>query len=483
MRKGNALLPGLRAERGSSRSWPLPVWWAGLAGAWVVIVVLVVVADVWGWGAGLSAVLVLTVLVLALPSVRGRLAGSQTVTGQALRESQLRAQAVLAAAVEGVLVVDDTGRIESANPAAEAMFGYPPGGLAGVDVSVLVPEELRQAHQGLVAGFDPHTSGAYLMDRGRQLQGRRRDGTTIPVEVTLTELHLPGQRRVVSTTVRDISERRQYEERLRHLSLHDPLTRLGNRTLLEDRLRQALARQKRHGSLIAVLMCDLDHFKAINDSLGHGVGDQLLVHIAAQLRETVRPQDTVVRFGGDEFVIVCDDLPGQDAARQLARRVLAAIDQPVRIAGHDLNPSLSIGLVLTAGHHDGAMPAPEALIGDADLALLAAKDAGRARVVTFQPAMRDHVLGRLQLAHDLRSGLSRGEFEVFYQPMINLTDRQITGAEALIRWRHPRRGLLLPDVFLPVAAATDLVVNLDRFVITTACHDLSHAATALGPVW
>lgn len=429
----------------------------------------------WAVPAGVAAVLVAG---LTFPALLRRM-GAATATGQALQESRLRAQAVLDAAVEGVLVVDGTGRIESANPAAGRMFGYPQAELVGRDVSDLVPGDVHETHRRLVTGFDPRTGGGYLMGRGRELWGRRRDGGTFPVEVTLTELRLPGHRKVISTTVRDISERRRFEERLRHVSLHDPLTGLGNRTLLDDRLGRVLARQGRHGGLVAVLMCDIDHFKAINDSLGHGIGDQLLVRVARRLREAVRPEDTVTRFGGDEFVVVCDDLPDETAADHLAQRVLASVSRPVRIAGRELRPTVSVGLVLAPGDRSEPPATSDALIGDADLALLAAKNAGRSRAVTFRPAMREHVLGRLQLANDLHSGLSRDEFEVVYQPVIDLTAGAVTGAEALIRWRHPRRGLLVPDQFLPLAADSDLIVDLDWFVIARACRDLFRVAAEL----
>lgn len=405
----------------------------------------------------------------------------------------MRTQAVLEAATEGILLVEGSGRIESANPAAEAMFGFPSGGLVGVGVSRLVPSELRTRHERLVAGFDPHTTGAYLMGRGRDLRGRRHDGTTFPVGVTLAHADLP-RHRMISVAVRDISEQRQFEARLRHLRLHDPLTGLGNRILLGDRLEQALIRQQRQGGWIAILACDIDHFTAINTSLGHGVGDELLIEIAARMRDSVRPKDTVVRFGADEFVIVCDDLPTWTSAGQLAERVLAAAGREVRIAGHDLYPTLSIGVVVTDGHslaggHCREQEEPkarttpltsDALIADADMALVAAKEAGRARIVVFEPAMRDRVVSRLQLATELHCSLARGEIEVYYQPIVDLPDLSLAGAEALIRWRHPRRGLLGPDLFLPAAAQSDLIVDLDTYVIARACTDLANVASLLG---
>lgn len=465
----------------------------------LMLIVAVMAVMVWGvdrlWQfepVGPFAALATIGVMLAL-LVEARRREPETATEQALREAQLRTQAVLEAATEGILLLDGTGHIESANAAAEAIFGFSPGGLTGMDVSHLVPAERRATHQRLVAEFDPHTTSAHVMGRGRQVRGCRQDGTTFPIEVTLAEAVMPRSR-VISATVRDISDRHRFETQLQHLSLHDPLTGLGNRSLLGDRLDQALARQERHGGLIAVLACDIDHLKAINDSLGHGGGDELLIEIAARIREAVRPEDTVVRLDGDKFMIVCDCLPTGASARQLAERVLAAVDRPFRIAGHDLYPTLSIGVAVTdrlplpddppCGQEEPleqiTPPTADRLIADADLALLAAQEAGRARLALFEPAMRDRLISRMELATDLHTALAHGEFDVFYQPIVDLTDLSLTGAEALIRWRHPRRGLLGPEQFLPVAARSDLMVDLDAYVITRACRDLADVASLLG---
>jgi diguanylate cyclase (GGDEF)-like protein/PAS domain S-box-containing protein len=403
------------------------------------------------------------------------------------------AEAVLAAIRDGVLVVDEEGRITSANRAAEELFGAPPGGLAGLDVSQIVPSDLQARHRRLVAGFDPGTTGAHLMGRGRQLTARRLDGATFPAEVTLTQIQVPGTA-LVCANVRDVTERSRLEDRLRHMSLHDPLTGLGNRLMLTDRLGQVLARRERHGGTVAILICDLDHFKPVNDSFGHPVGDQLLIEVATRLREVVRPEDTVVRFGGDEFVILCEQLPSTEAAYQLAQRVLATTQRPAMIEGHLLSPALSVG-VATFPRRDGepetaereaAVPARtdvqavDTLLADADLALFAAKNAGRARVTVFHEHMREQVLGRMQLLGELPAALARGELEVFYQPVVDLDDQRIVGAEALVRWRHPSRGLLQPDVFLPFAADSDLVIDLDTYVINRACADLTSLSADLG---
>jgi diguanylate cyclase (GGDEF)-like protein/PAS domain S-box-containing protein len=400
-------------------------------------------------------------------------------------DSPALARSVLDAVTDAVLVIDETGRIRAANAAAAGMFGFAAGELVGLDVSALVPQSLRHQHRELVAGLDPAGQGSRVMGRGREVAARRRDGGIFPVEVTLTQVRQPDHR-VVCATVRDITERRALEDRLLHLSLHDPLTGLGNRSMLTDRLGQVLARQERHRGFVAVLMCDVDHFKPVNDSYGHPVGDQLLAEIAARLRQAVRPEDTVVRFGGDEFVIVAEALPSPDTAAELAHRLQLAMTHPVRLGGHTLWPTLSVGIAVApppdppAEDPAGQLTAStDTLLGDADLALYAAKHAGRARAVQFDPRMREQVLGRMQLLGDLPAALTDGQIEVHYQPVVDLSDRTVLGAEALIRWRHPTRGLLSPESFLPYAADTDLMVDLDRYVVTRACHQLTRLAADL----
>lgn len=410
----------------------------------------------------------------------------------AVSAAELQARAVLRATVEGVVLVGRDGVVLSANPAADAMFRCAPGTLVGRDVSTLVAEPLRDAHRTLVSRF--RASSPHVMGRGRDLAARRTDGTLFPVEVTLTELDLDPHpngdaatppdgeahgRALVCAMIRDLTERRQYESRLAHLSTHDPLTGLGNRALLADRLDQALHRAHRHGGLVVLVLCDLDDFKGVNDALGHSVGDQLLVQLASRLRETVRPEDTVVRLGGDEFVVVAEQLPDLATAEHLAQRLLRAIREPLTVAGTELYPRASLGLAAADPFRDEPAPADE-LLADADLALHAAKDAGRDRAVLFEPSMRDGRLGRVRLRADLHRAIERGELVVHYQPMVDLTSHAVTGFEALVRWQHPRYGLLTPDAFLALAAEDDLALAIDEHVLLTACRDIGELGRRRG---
>lgn len=287
--------------------------------------------------------------------------------------SELVARAVLQASTEGILTVLPDGRVQSANPAAERMFGFPSAALVGVDVSTLVPWDAAPDHEDLVATF--RVEGTHLMGRGRELVAVRADGVVFPVEVTLTRLALPGTP-MVCAMVRDITQRVQLHERLLYQTLHDPLTGLGNRTLLGDRIEHALARLQRRAGLLGVLICDVDRFKAVNDTYGHAAGDALLVELAARMRAAVRPEDTVVRLGGDEFVVLCETLPRAECLRGLARRMVEAGRVPVQVPSALVRTSFSIGGVVrseSAGADD--------LLRAADRALYQAKAQGRDRAV------------------------------------------------------------------------------------------------------
>lgn len=280
-----------------------------------------------------------------------------------------------------------------------------------------------------------------------------------------------GQRVRMLGVCQDITEQKTSEENLTLLALHDSLTGLANRALFIDRLGHALGRLAREDSTVAVLFIDLDRFKSVNDSMGHSVGDEVLVSVAERLLAIVRPGDTVARFGGDEFAVLCDRLEhGAAGAVLVAERILEALAEPVAVeADRTVDTGGSIGVALATGADENA----EALLRDADAAMYEAKEAGRNRFMIFDNESRRKGVARLQQADELRLGLVRDEFRVVYQPLIDLHDEAWVGVEALVRWEHPQQGLLGPGDFIGVAEDTGTVVPLGEWVLTQACRELS----------
>jgi diguanylate cyclase (GGDEF)-like protein/PAS domain S-box-containing protein len=397
---------------------------------------------------------------------------------------------VLEAAPDALVLVHQDGDIVLVNQPAERLFGYRRDELLGRPVQILVPWSYRAAHALQLARYRTAWRRRALRV-GPELFGLRKDGTEFPVEVSLSPLASPKGLLFI-LAIRDISARKRAEAERRHLireralygaisrlARHDPLTGLANRTLLHDRLSGALASADRHGDKLGVAFLDLDRFKHVNDSLGHGAGDCLLQSVGARLMASVRKTDTVCRLGGDEFVIVLSDVKRRDDLEKAAAKIAAAIGAPHRAGGHELHVTASIGIAMYPD--DGADA--ETLLRNADIAMYHAKDHGRNHVRFFAPEMNELIIERRALEGGLRAALDHGEFVLHYQPKVDLRTGRMIGAEALIRWHHPERGLVTPHSFIPVAEDSGLIVPIGQWVQREACRQAVAWQTAgLRPV-
>ncbi|WP_223297549.1 sensor domain-containing protein [Catenulispora acidiphila] len=293
------------------------------------------------------------------------------------------------------------------------------------------------------------------------------------------ELDADGEVTSVLSVSRDLTDRRRIEEALAEQAVRDPLTGLANRTLLVSRISEAIEYSGGADDRLAVLFLDLDRFKLVNDSLGHAAGDELLAAVADRLRKAVRRGDLVARFGGDEFVVLCENVAGHAEAASIAQRVIDCLIRPFDCAGKPMHVRTSIGIALAHGPDTTV----DELLRDADAAMYQAKSDGAVAggYRFFEPATHERAVHRMNLEQDLRQAVERGEFTLVYQPIVALDDGRVTGAEALIRWRHPERGLLTPAAFLEVAEETQLIVPIGRWVLDEACRQLAAWNAMLPP--
>jgi diguanylate cyclase (GGDEF)-like protein len=278
--------------------------------------------------------------------------------------------------------------------------------------------------------------------------------------------------------IQDTSEMQRAQELLTHMTLHDPLTGLANRTLVIDRIQKALDRSQRSGRKVAVLHCDVDHFKVINDSAGHETGDDVLVEIGRRVTAVLPPRDTAGRLGGDEFVVVCDEVVDEREAVSVAERLQHSVSAPLEVADRTLTPTISVGISLSSSPDAD----PLAMLRDANIATYRAKDRGRNRWDLVDGALRQRAMERLDIEHSLRAGITAGELELHFQPIVDVSTRAVVGREALVRWNHPDRGQLAPMLFLPVAEESGLIVDIGLWVLAKATGAAAAASNSVGYV-
>ena len=379
---------------------------------------------------------------------------------QRLAESELRYRRMFETASDGIVLLDrESGRITDVNPALTKMINLAPSQLLGRTFGETKPfssnpscrrvlDELR--HQDHVRFED------WILETGR--------GTSVNVEVN-GSLYKAATTTVIQCNLRDITDRKEAEARIRYMALHDALTGLPNRTLFEDRLDNAIAQARRHQAPVAVLMLDLDRFKNINDSLGHHVGDELLEQVAARLRACLRESDTAARLGGDEFAISLPELASIEDAKTVAEKILEVLQEPFQVEQHELNIGGSIGIARYPD--DGTDHAT--LLRAADAAMYDAKAQGRGIYRFFTPELNEAAQLRHMLVNEVRHACQRGEFLLYYQPQLSLTSQQISGVEALLRWEHPKHGIISPALFIPLLEEIGLMKDVGEWVLRTAC--------------
>ena len=393
---------------------------------------------------------------------------------EALRESEERLAKFMQATAEGIVFHKD-GLIVDANPPLCALMGYTLDELLGHRTTEFTAPDHLSKVAAVIASGQETAYESVVLDK----QGQR-----IPVELIVRTMVRNGES-MRMTIVRDFRDRHAAQARIHHMAHHDALTGLPNRMSFMEQLERSMFVGRPEGSRLALLFVDLDHFKRVNDSLGHIVGDTLLRTVALRIVGALRGTDIVARFGGDEFMVLVQGLPSdaeqRDDVRQVAQKLIAVIEVPVHVEGRPLSVTPSIGIALYPGDGD----TPTELIERADSAMYRAKARGRANYQFFDPMMANSAYAQLVMEGELAQALERGEFELYFQPQVRASDGGLVGAEALIRWNHPERGLLLPDEFIPVAEQRRLMLPIGQWVLKEAsrCATRWHSmGLAIAPV-
>ena len=372
-----------------------------------------------------------------------------------------------------IFVLDNKGNISFINSQIESLLGFARKDLMGKPITEIIDDNNERVEFFFERALAPHNapqSTEVVLKNLTNDHKRHFEITIWSISDTNERIPSSGQHFHAYGTARDITDRKEAEAFINFQAYHDLLTRLPNRSLFKDRLSTAISQAERNNSKLAVMFIDLDRFKVINDSLGHTMGDRLLQAVSQRLQEHIRKSDTLSRFGGDEFTLLLPEITNDEAATQVAEKILESVKQPFILGGHDIYVGASIGIATypEAGNN------MDTLIKNSDIAMYQVKNTGKDGFKVFNPEMSDNPTERLMLEQDIRRAIELDEFEICYQPQVDTITQTVCGVEALIRWNHPNLGRLSPTEFIPIAEESRLIIEIDKHTLRKACQEIRH---------
>ena len=392
-----------------------------------------------------------------------RLSRDQSKSISAISQSEARFRIAFENGPTGLLMVDSSGIIAKANIAFGSMLSQYPTDLVGKELIWLIHPDDRETHLRMSSSVHKHNGKVEYEVRFIEKEGAISWGS-----VSVSQMPGTAEEKYLVYQIEDTSERKSSQERLQYLAIHDPLTGLANRTYIVERLDEALRVAKAQHETLGVLFIDLDRFKVINDSLGHAVGDQVIQTISYRIKQIVGERGTVARFGGDELIVLLAPPTTEKQTNDVAKEILVEVIKPFDLNNGETYISCSIGVVLSDGENHN----PQSLLRDADSAMYTAKELGRNRIETADKQVHKRIMRQLQTVNELHRGVANNEMKVFYQPIVRLDTGEISGFEALVRWQHPKRGLISPDDFIPMAEDTGLILEIGKEVMLEAFYQL-----------